>query len=51
VPEPLVQALLQRFRLWWPALEEQRIGTPERIHFRLPRAIEAAEIEAAALHD
>jgi 4-hydroxy-3-methylbut-2-enyl diphosphate reductase len=51
VPEPLVQALLQRFRLWWPALEEQQIGTPEHIHFRLPRAIEAGEIEATALHD
>jgi 4-hydroxy-3-methylbut-2-enyl diphosphate reductase len=50
VPEPLVQALLARLRGWWPQLEEQRIGTPEHIHFRLPRALEAGEIEAAVLH-
>jgi 4-hydroxy-3-methylbut-2-en-1-yl diphosphate reductase len=50
VPEPLVQALVQRFRHWWPALEVQRIGTPEHVHFRLPRALEAGEIEAALLH-
>jgi 4-hydroxy-3-methylbut-2-en-1-yl diphosphate reductase len=52
VPEELVQALLERLRAWWPALELHSIGMPEAIHFRLPRALETEPAPAAAaLHD
>ncbi len=46
VPELLVTQVLDRLRAWWPDLTVSSIGTPEALHFRLPRELERAN-EAA----
>jgi 4-hydroxy-3-methylbut-2-enyl diphosphate reductase len=39
-PELLVQQVIERLRDWWPTLVVESLGTPESVHFRLPRGLE-----------
>lgn len=39
-PELLIEQLVERIRSWYPGIEVESIGEPERVVFRLPRDVE-----------